>query len=156
VGSGKLFVTVVNVFGSWLGDFVGPGQTKEDDLADNNPNPGLGGSSDGSNSSSNSSSDSQSSGSSGGGSSSSDSQVLSLNTPTSKIKKLGNILASAQIGGNSDPESNADSSLNEESGKKVLKVNLAWGLLTIPFGLLYLGIRRRKALSVLLLKRKAS
>lgn len=30
VGNGKVFVTVVNVFGSWLGDFVSPGQTKEE------------------------------------------------------------------------------------------------------------------------------
>lgn len=29
VGNGKLLVTVVNVFGSWLGDFVGPGQQKQ-------------------------------------------------------------------------------------------------------------------------------
>lgn len=28
VGGGKLYVTVVNVFGSWLGDFVAPGQNK--------------------------------------------------------------------------------------------------------------------------------
>ena len=38
-GGGKLFVTVVNVFGSWLGDFVGPGQkkapTQAQALADN-------------------------------------------------------------------------------------------------------------------------
>jgi hypothetical protein len=27
-GGGRLVVTVINVFGSWLGDFVGPGQTK--------------------------------------------------------------------------------------------------------------------------------
>jgi hypothetical protein len=29
VGTGNLFVTVINVFGSWVGDFIGPGQTKE-------------------------------------------------------------------------------------------------------------------------------
>jgi outer membrane biosynthesis protein TonB len=29
VGTGNLFVTVVNVFGSWLGNFIGPGYTKE-------------------------------------------------------------------------------------------------------------------------------
>lgn len=29
IGDSKLFVTVVNVFGSWLGDFVTPGQHKE-------------------------------------------------------------------------------------------------------------------------------
>lgn len=29
VGNGKLVVTVVNVFGSWLGDFVAPGQHKQ-------------------------------------------------------------------------------------------------------------------------------
>ncbi len=28
-GNGKLFVTVVNVFGSWFGDFVSPGQTQQ-------------------------------------------------------------------------------------------------------------------------------
>jgi len=154
VGSGKLFVTVVNVFGSWLGDFVGPGQIKEDDLADNNPNPGLGGSSDGSGSGSNSSSNSQSSSSDGSGSSSSNSQILLLNTPTSKIKKLGNVLASAQIGGNSDLASDTNGALNEESGKKVLKINLAWALLGIPFILLYLGVKRRAALAKLLSKKK--
>ncbi len=30
VGSGKLFVTVVNVFGNWMGDFVSPGQKQEE------------------------------------------------------------------------------------------------------------------------------
>ncbi len=30
VGNGKLVVTVVNVFGSWLGDFVAPGQQKRE------------------------------------------------------------------------------------------------------------------------------
>lgn len=34
-GNGKLFVTVVNVFGSWLGDFVSPGQHKQDKPAQN-------------------------------------------------------------------------------------------------------------------------
>ena len=29
VGNGKLVVTMINVFGSWFGDFVAPGQTKE-------------------------------------------------------------------------------------------------------------------------------
>jgi hypothetical protein len=28
-GGGKLFVTVVNVFGSWVGDFIGPGEKKQ-------------------------------------------------------------------------------------------------------------------------------
>ena len=30
VGNGKLVVTVINVFGSWLGDFVAPGQKKQE------------------------------------------------------------------------------------------------------------------------------
>lgn len=29
-GNGKLFVTVINVFGSWMGDFVAPGQQQEE------------------------------------------------------------------------------------------------------------------------------
>lgn len=33
-GDGKLIVTVVNVFGKWLGDFVTPGQKKENKVAD--------------------------------------------------------------------------------------------------------------------------
>ena len=45
-GNGKLFVTVVNVFGSWMGDFVTPGQTQRshntaggDNNGSNNNNP---------------------------------------------------------------------------------------------------------------------
>lgn len=38
VGGGKLFVAVVNVFGSWLGDFVGPGQSKEENSQNNTSN----------------------------------------------------------------------------------------------------------------------
>lgn len=35
-GNGKLFVTVVNVFGSWMGDLVTPGQKKEETAAAQN------------------------------------------------------------------------------------------------------------------------
>lgn len=35
-GSGKLFVNVVNVFGSWLGDFMTPGYSKDKGHASNN------------------------------------------------------------------------------------------------------------------------
>jgi fibronectin-binding autotransporter adhesin len=37
-GNGKLFVTVVNVFGSWLGDFVAPGQQQRSHDTANNSN----------------------------------------------------------------------------------------------------------------------
>lgn len=39
-GNGTLFVTVINVFGTWMGDFVAPGQTKEPktEVAQNNTN----------------------------------------------------------------------------------------------------------------------
>lgn len=39
-GNGRLFVTVVNVFGNWLGDFVAPGQTKvvKEELSQNTQN----------------------------------------------------------------------------------------------------------------------
>ena len=33
IGNGRLFVTVVNVFGSWMGDFVTPGTHKENNNA---------------------------------------------------------------------------------------------------------------------------
>lgn len=52
IGSGKLFVTVVNVFGNWLGNFVGPGYQKESLAAvpasnpeNGNQDPALGGAS---------------------------------------------------------------------------------------------------------------
>ncbi len=37
-GNGKLFVTVVNVFGSWFGDFVSPGNEKQTESALQNKN----------------------------------------------------------------------------------------------------------------------
>lgn len=43
-GGGKVFVTVVNVFGSWIGDFVAPGQKKQEHIAAvANPSPAIGG-----------------------------------------------------------------------------------------------------------------
>ena len=35
VGSGRIFVTVINVFGDWVGDFVSPGHTKQKELTQN-------------------------------------------------------------------------------------------------------------------------
>lgn len=42
-GNGKLFVTVVNVFGSWMGDFVSPGQQQREDSPANQNQPTVGG-----------------------------------------------------------------------------------------------------------------
>lgn len=40
-GMGRIYVTVVNVFGNWVGDFVTPGNEKDKNLADNTPVGGL-------------------------------------------------------------------------------------------------------------------
>jgi hypothetical protein len=163
-GGGTLFVNVINVFGSWIGDFVSPGMEKESDqqhYADSDG--GTGGSS--GNSSNHQGSNSGGSGgdsqanhtSSSGGSGGTGSEgsgvvagiALSGNTlsPTPSFSS-GNALASATLesglGLNSDEAVGfteiAGESLDE--GKNVLNINLAWLVLLIPAYLLLAIVRK--------------
>lgn len=146
VGSGRLFVTVINVFGSWLGDFVGPGKEKE--VSSNTDNSGIGGSS-----------YEQSQSQTGSDGSEGDNAL--------EIQIQENILAPTTV----SPEHNivevfqktdvSQSSSDEEGeaamvagintledqplGRKVVKVNLAWLVIALP--LIGLYIVRRKKLS---------
>ena len=144
VGGGKLFVTVVNVFGSWLGDFVGPGQTKESDNQ-----PGIGGSSTPeNNTNTNTNGESNATGTD---SSSHQTSVASYIIETQKkILKVSGNSGSGISGVNEADDELAivagNSSIGEDAtlGKKVIKVNLAWFIFALPLGLGYYIIRRKR------------
>ena len=138
-------MTVVNVFGSWFGDFVTPGTHKE-----NSNNSVIGGPQtvsvpESSNSQSNNSS------SSGGGSSSSSSNSSSNSVPfvggvIAGLTVDRNILAiSAQSLQNSDDTQTPGVNNALKDGKtNTININLAWAVLVLP--ILGVGfILRRKA-----------
>ena len=146
--TGRLFVTVVNVFGSWLGDFVAPGQTK-----DTNNDPGTGGNSDPVANNSNSNNNNSGSGSGGGSSSGGSSSTLPATT-NPITRRFRAVLASTIT--QNDPQGDiamagiSDSSLQETAGSKAVKVNLFFG---IPVLLILLVVlRRRKTFAALYLK----
>lgn len=129
---GNVVFTVVNVFGSWLGDFVTPGTKKENVAAQPNPpadpsTPPQGGTSD-------------SGGSQVGGSVStgSDGVVLGSNTSASGQGRLGFSYSSpaTQIAGfTASIETGENSPAGTQIGgdlKKKLRVNLAWLFVIIP------------------------
>ena len=141
VGGGKLFVTVVNVFGSWLGNFYGPGQTKEV----NSGNSGIGGAS----------------------TSEQSSNVQVQTVDDSNDQNMG---SSQQVGvlglfikGKSNTDSSTNSSEEENSltilgtdggdggnsataGNKVVRINLALFTPIIFMGLFYIIRKKRLAL----------
>jgi len=150
VGTGKLFVTVVNVFGSWIGDFVSPGHEKENNNQANNES-AFGGSS----------SQQQGSNTATGQSESdnnSSETSASINQTSLKSNKagtvLGNIVLALGSGGN-ELASNEDSGSGLEgaidsdiAGKKVVRINLAYLLLVLPVALLLRFVRRRLVVKV--------
>ena len=155
-GGGTLYVLVVNVFGSWLGDFVGPGQEKQNETYAQ----AVGGPSGDPNQ-----------GDSGGSSDSSNSQTASTNSPSDPPDEeppanliptpefTGSALvASATIeGGNLSFHGDDGAGLvlgadTETFMDKILNFNLFWILVLIP---VYLAIRivRKKYINPLPAKR---
>lgn len=148
IGGGRLFVTVINVFGSWVGDFIGPGYEKETDSTE-----GIGGVSD---NQQNFTSDTAylSTSQEVRGEESAVSAVpelpsLAENSGDSKIfprlvrdsfavttsddsSEGVDVLALAGTGGK-----------EPTAGRKVIRVNLAWLLTLIPLGLVYLVGKRK-------------
>ena len=142
VGSGKLFVTVVNVFGSWMGNFVGPGFAKENE----NENLGLGGAE---------AENQNNSGGNNGDSANSQQNAGSTNTFISQ--KANNVLgifapsAFETTFETTDEGTNVlamagsdDSGGTPTAGKKVVHINLAYLIPLIPVAILLLLKRRRK------------
>ena len=139
IGDGNLFVTVINVFGSWMGDFVSPGQEQQNHLAQNTNENGVGGSS----------SDDVNSVSSGSESESPKVNTNSQSEITVKNGGIKNVLATSIASSFSDEGDNEISmsggSENDSvitADKKVVKINLAWGLLGIPLFGIYLVLKR--------------
>lgn len=142
----RLFVVLVNVFGSWNGDFVSPGQTKE---ADNSSGTG-GVDIPSGNQPSNSSSASSSSNDSEGSGNETPSVLATMSTvnyssvPRGKSAIAGKIASGEQTESKSldiTPEVNAAS--DNEGSANSLNINLAWGLLLIPVYLLARIVRKR-------------
>jgi hypothetical protein len=141
VGDGRLFVTLINVFGSWVGDFVGPGQHQEAD------DQGTGGA--GQQQSTGGSSSSSSS--SGGGSSPAVSSTSEAGGGVGATSG-GSLLAFGRrfgisVGGGSSIVLGDETQSAQAQAAKVVRVNLAWALAVLfPFGLVVTAIRRRKAI----------
>ncbi len=141
-GGGRLFVTVVDVFGSWLGNFRAPGYQPEIAVAEaqiNNSDTesnGQGGLQEGSlasntNNNSSGSTDSQTNNSNSGGAeiaqNNTETPTNSEDTTFVEVQEAGVQMAS---GLGSDIK-NQVSQVNV-NGKKAIKVNLAWLLLGLP------------------------
>jgi hypothetical protein len=146
-GGGKLFVTVVNVFGSWIGDFVTPGQHKDQPQQENTNL------SQSTNTSVDVNQNVVQNNTSTAQSSPSTQSNLSSSTPT--IVKRFN----AAILGDSHNDESATHELSQEdtsesfdapeatitpivAGKRVVSINLAWLIFIIPGGILLLAIKK--------------
>jgi hypothetical protein len=156
-GGGKLFVSVVNVFGSWLGDFVTPGNSKENSeqgTADTN-SPGAGGVGGASNNHSSNSSNSSSSNNSDGGNGTNETASTGQILPVAASvfsQFTGSAFSKLSVGIESGGTMVlGDSSTQEQTAaKKVININLAWLLVILPVALLLSVIRRKIALAKLL------
>lgn len=141
VGSGKLFVTVVNVFGSWIGDFVGPGQSQES----NQESQALGGAAQ-ENASSNSNDSNGSSNSSNTGTSRTSTVAGVVASIAKQISTRGG--GSVTVGsanGEEDLIAEAPLAMGTKVDKKKITVNLAWLTLLIPSVGVYYFLKKRRA-----------
>lgn len=156
VGGGKLIVTVVNVFGSWLGDFVGPGQSKS---GSNQPEGGIGGVGQ------------QHSLDNSTGNDSHPEDNLVSKTLTTNLLSLNSVKSNPKSDGVTSLELNSvlgDSDSSQEmavasdkvladgktSGRKVVKINLAYPVLFAGIGLLLTAILKKKKILNLLPNRR--
>ncbi|MBI5044406.1 MAG: hypothetical protein HZC02_00590 [Candidatus Levybacteria bacterium] len=151
-GNGKVFVTVVNVFGTWLGDFVSPGQKKEEKTAlDTHTESAASNTTDshdddnGSNKSSNQSSNTKSTGSS----------TKSNSNGTTEVTSGGSHASAGSVGSGSTEDENSSlvkgasldtSVLGADTAKGAMSINLAWLLLVLPIvGIII--VKRKKLLA---------
>ena len=147
---GRLFVNVINVFGSWLGDFVGPGQEQESQAQAEAASNGLGGASGSSNSSSSSSGNNPNSQTQGA--------IPQTQAPVPTISfNVGTLIAStivdaAQDGSNSNNVLSLSESgdASQTAGESVVNINLAWLIFLIPAYFVLMIVRKRKRLFRLL------
>ena len=147
-GGGKLVVTFVNVFGSWIGDFITPGNHKNNNTNDNPAIGGLPSQDQPANNSNNIQQESSQNSSSGNNNSGSISTVVvATNNPiTNTVRVLAVATGSFsgfKFGGTNNNEK-TNSSVNTASAKKIT-FNLAWGIFALPL-LIALYIARKRLL----------
>ena len=136
-GGGKLVVTVVNVFGSWLGDFVAPGQQRRN-TANNSSN------SSNSNTSATTNSNTTTT-------STVASATGNATTSTTKVQHYTNKTVAGSVkgssttnGGQTNLEATVAKSVGQDGSaavaKKTINVNIAWLLMALPlFGIAFLA-----------------
>lgn len=155
-GNGKLFVTVVNVFGSWMGDFVAPGQEKQNNTQNQQANgngqnntgsPGTDSQNNDNNDENNNTGSSTVTNNSSSKKSNSSSSHSSSDTDQ-EIDTNGNGTVTLTTTGNGGSVLAA----NATATPKVLKINLAWLVLSLP--LIALGILGKKLFLARILPRK--
>lgn len=138
---GKLLVTFVNVFGSWMGDFVTPGHTKPlASLPSNSPT-----------AQGTSSNNADSGGSSSGGSSSNTIAVQSASITAAPSNTGSNVGAGRLlVSATSIQDFTANLLLGESTSKNKIAndngkvtINLAWAIMFMPFVLLVLVFRKK-------------
>jgi hypothetical protein len=163
IGGGKLIVTVVNVFGSWIGDFVTPGQSKQHKDSPASPIAqnvgGLPSQSTSSNQESKNDSDASSQSNQGSVDASlSLSQVdnkTGNNPQTFFHERTGNSTESIELANkqNTNLAAVLGKSITEDQvARKKIKINLAWLILFAPFFLI--ALKRRAIVNKLLSLKK--
>jgi hypothetical protein len=142
-GGGKLFVTVVNVFGSWVGNFVGPGQQKETTAAVAQ-NPPAGGAVGGPTENTNTASSTNSPGTSA-------TSTITTAATTPAASNLTSLLATTSHQPTGSPliagyniSAPQTYTLTPAVDSSKITINLAWLILAIPFGILW-AIRKKIA-----------
>lgn len=151
ISGGRLYVTVVNVFGSWIGDFITPGSEKDNQIAENQSsgetdNSGGTNNSTGGNSNNNSSGNSSATGENNNSTTNPNlpsTQTPTTNRPSVPIRIAGFV---AGVEGVETPEASEVDNLTggiTKVQRKKIKINLAWLLPVVPLGLLLLWLRRR-------------
>ena len=151
-GGGRLFVNVVNVFGSWVGDFVSPGESKSESVASADDSPAVGGAQN----SPNESSQNGGSNTTQKGSSvvfaASDTIVAAVASAVRTSGNRVNTKAISTTDSNNDGEVitmvASESIISDADPTKTLNVNLAWITMLIPVYLL-VAIAKKKQLIII-------
>jgi hypothetical protein len=156
VGSGKVVPIVINVFGSWIGNFIAPGQEKPNNSNNQETNTAQGGQSNNSNSSS-SSSNSQSSNAAINISQNQSNPVVTVITQNPVSQAAGGVAgvfigSVAQVAGFKADAGDFAGLVGAD--KKKVKINLAWLVLVLPVAGGLVLIKRKTSLLNRLPRRK--
>jgi hypothetical protein len=147
-GSGKLVVTVVNVFGSWVGNFITPGHTKEEGNQVANAQGAT-------NTTSNTNATPAPS-----ATTTPSTSTQNVSSTTTKVKTAWNYLTTSGNGSNggnagvdaqiTDPENNVlgtTQTLGQTQTKNAFTINLAYLILLLPLGLAIYALKKRSSIA---------